>query len=188
MKTCLNFSAGQTSYGFANMAGNELCRARRAAGLPAVSISWGPIANVGVMAESDKVRHQQRSPLKAGVKVAGPAPHGYLWQLLVDRALHVGCRLFWQLLIPSVGLAEFWHAYVPADSATASGGGAVLPGRCAVRRPEQAACHYRLQPPAQPGRQSESPMCIPSFHAICTVQFKQAALRPALQMPAVARI
>lgn len=48
--------AGQTSYGFANMCGSELCRARRAAGLPALAVGWGPIANVGVMAESDKVQ------------------------------------------------------------------------------------------------------------------------------------
>ena len=49
-------AAGQTSYGFANMCGSELCRARRAAGLPALAVGWGPIANVGVMAESDKVQ------------------------------------------------------------------------------------------------------------------------------------
>ena len=48
-------AAGQTSYGFANMYGSELCRARRAAGLPGLSIGWGPIGNVGVMAEADKV-------------------------------------------------------------------------------------------------------------------------------------
>ena len=52
-------AAGQTSYGFANMCGSELCRARRAAGLPALAVGWGPIANVGVMAESDKVRARQ---------------------------------------------------------------------------------------------------------------------------------
>ncbi|CAK0731645.1 hypothetical protein CVIRNUC_000023 [Coccomyxa viridis] len=47
-------NAGQTSYGFANMYGSELCRARRVAGLPALAIGWGPIGNVGVMAEADK--------------------------------------------------------------------------------------------------------------------------------------
>ena len=55
-ETALGAAAGQTSYGFANMYGSELCRARRAAGLPGLSIGWGPIGNVGVMAEADKVR------------------------------------------------------------------------------------------------------------------------------------
>ena len=41
------------------MCGSELCRARRAAGLPALAVGWGPIANVGVMAESDKVQARQ---------------------------------------------------------------------------------------------------------------------------------
>ena len=58
-------AAGQTSYGFANMCGSELCRARRAAGLPALAVGWGPIANVGVMAESDKVQ-RAASPLDKG--------------------------------------------------------------------------------------------------------------------------
>ena len=55
-ETPLAAAAGQTSYGFANMYGSELCRARRAAGLPALAIGWGPIGNVGVMAEADKAR------------------------------------------------------------------------------------------------------------------------------------
>ena len=55
-EAALAAAAGQTSYGFANMHGSELCRARRAAGLPGLAMEWGPIGNVGVMAEADKVR------------------------------------------------------------------------------------------------------------------------------------
>ncbi|XP_069697387.1 fatty acid synthase-like [Periplaneta americana] len=47
--TCGRGNSGQTPYGMANSVMERMCEARRAAGLPATAIQWGPIADVGVI-------------------------------------------------------------------------------------------------------------------------------------------
>ena len=47
--------AGQANYGYANGAVDILAEARKSAGLPALAIQWGPIADVGFVAEIMKV-------------------------------------------------------------------------------------------------------------------------------------
>ena len=49
-------NAGQANYGYANGAVDILAEARKSAGLPALAIQWGPIADVGFVAEIMKVR------------------------------------------------------------------------------------------------------------------------------------
>lgn len=44
--------AGQSNYGFANSALDFMCEARRAQGLPALSIQWGVIGHVGFVEEA----------------------------------------------------------------------------------------------------------------------------------------
>lgn len=52
---------GQGNYGYGNMAASELCRARRALGLPAVAFGAGPISGVGYVADNaDLVRASAR--------------------------------------------------------------------------------------------------------------------------------
>ena len=48
-------TAGQANYGYANGAVDILADARKVAGLPALAIQWGPIADVGFVAEVMKV-------------------------------------------------------------------------------------------------------------------------------------
>ena len=43
---------GQGNYGYGNMAASELCRARRALGLPAIAFGAGPISGVGYVADN----------------------------------------------------------------------------------------------------------------------------------------
>ena len=62
---CLKLSpvvlAGQGNYGYGNMAASELCRARRALGLPAIAFGAGPISGVGYVADNlDLVRSAGR--------------------------------------------------------------------------------------------------------------------------------
>lgn len=47
--------AGQANYGFANAAVDTLALCRKQDGLPALAIQWGPIADVGFVAEVMKV-------------------------------------------------------------------------------------------------------------------------------------
>ena len=54
--------AGQANYGYANAAMDMLALCRKDAGLPALAIQWGPIADVGFVAEIMKVR---RSPTQS---------------------------------------------------------------------------------------------------------------------------
>ena len=47
--------AGQAPYGYANSVCDAVCVDRRARGLPGLSMQWGPVANVGYVAETMKV-------------------------------------------------------------------------------------------------------------------------------------
>ncbi|CAL8464659.1 g4194 [Coccomyxa elongata] len=51
---------GQANYGYANAAVDSLCQARRMVGMPALSVQWGPIADVGFVAEIMKGKLQGR--------------------------------------------------------------------------------------------------------------------------------
>ena len=51
-KAFLLLHTGQANYGYGNMAASELCRARRALGLPAVAFGAGPISGVGYVADN----------------------------------------------------------------------------------------------------------------------------------------
>ena len=61
MTSPLALLAGQSSYSFANNAASQVCRARRTAGLPGISLGWGPIGNVGFVADSEIVSPQNPS-------------------------------------------------------------------------------------------------------------------------------
>ncbi|CAG2101967.1 unnamed protein product [Medioppia subpectinata] len=45
-------SAGQSNYGFSNAVMERLCELRRGEGLPALAIQWGPVGDVGYVADN----------------------------------------------------------------------------------------------------------------------------------------
>ncbi|CAG2111135.1 unnamed protein product, partial [Medioppia subpectinata] len=52
--SCGKGNAGQSNYGYGNSVCERICERRRAQGLAAQAIQWGPIDDVGVIADSDK--------------------------------------------------------------------------------------------------------------------------------------
>ena len=50
---CGKGNAGQSNYGYANSVCERICEARRRDGLHGLAIQWGPIGDVGVLAESE---------------------------------------------------------------------------------------------------------------------------------------
>ncbi|CAG2102822.1 unnamed protein product [Medioppia subpectinata] len=61
--SCGKGNAGQSNYGFANSVCERICESRRRDGLHGLAIQWGPIGDVGVLADTDIV-----SPLAGIVK------------------------------------------------------------------------------------------------------------------------
>ena len=51
--SCGKGNAGQSNYGYANSICERICEARRRDGLHGLAIQWGPIGDVGVMAETE---------------------------------------------------------------------------------------------------------------------------------------
>ncbi|KAF7488070.1 Fatty acid synthase [Sarcoptes scabiei] len=56
-------NAGQINYGFANSAMERICETRRQDGLPGTAIQWGPIGDVGVVAEHLLVEEDKKEDL-----------------------------------------------------------------------------------------------------------------------------
>ncbi|MGW5719453.1 type I polyketide synthase [Amycolatopsis sp. NPDC003865] len=109
-------SAGQGNYAAANAALDALAAYRRARGLPATSLAWGPWADAGMAADAavrDRLRRGGLTPLDPELAVAA-----------LDRALAAGDV--------SVALADVdWPVYGPALTA-------VRPGRLLSELPEAA--------------------------------------------------
>src|SRR6185437_5057128 len=51
--SCGKGNAGQSNYGFANSVCEHICESRRRDGLHGLAIQWGPIGDVGVIADSE---------------------------------------------------------------------------------------------------------------------------------------
>jgi len=51
---CGHGNAGQTNYGMNNSVMERICEARVRDGLPGLAVQWGPVGDVGVLAEKEE--------------------------------------------------------------------------------------------------------------------------------------
>ncbi|KAH9507034.1 hypothetical protein DERF_011738 [Dermatophagoides farinae] len=92
-------NAGQINYGYANSAMERICECRRAEGLPGTAIQWGPIGDVGVVAEhllvdADDKKQEDMLKLFGGISLQRIAS----CLEVLDRLLQVGAPVLSSLI------------------------------------------------------------------------------------------
>ncbi|MEZ5586110.1 MAG: SDR family NAD(P)-dependent oxidoreductase [Sedimenticolaceae bacterium] len=124
--TTLFGNPGQASYVAANRYLEVLAHTRRAAGLPAVCVSWGAIDDVGYLARNTKIKEQLQSRLGGSALTSAEALDA-LEQLLVCNLSGLGVmELEWGALkrfLPTALSPKFQELAHKADEAGADGDG-----------------------------------------------------------------
>jgi len=108
--TTLFGNPGQAAYVAANMALESLAAERRALGLPATCVLWGPIGDAGYLARNVGVRDALASRL-GGQPLAANRALRLLGQVLAGGTAHIGALEFnWTALgryLPAAGAPKF---------------------------------------------------------------------------------
>ncbi len=124
--TTLFGNPGQANYVAANQGLEALARARRAAGLPAISIRWGAIDDVGFLARNQEIKQALQGRM-GGAALQSGAALDVLEMLLVENRSDLGVlELDWHALsrfLPSAGSPKFSElARAGGDSEAAEDG------------------------------------------------------------------
>lgn len=108
---------GQASYVAANAFLEALAEHRRALGLCATSVGWGPIDDVGFLARNEKIKDALQSRMGGGALNSATALDALEGMLLADRSGLAVLEFDWHALsrlLPSASSPKFqelaWHA------------------------------------------------------------------------------
>jgi NADPH:quinone reductase-like Zn-dependent oxidoreductase/acyl carrier protein len=119
--TTLFGNPGQGNYVAANMALEGLAADRRARGLPATCVGWGPIGDVGYLARNTEVKETLVARM-GGQALRADEALAILEQMLVSRASNVAVLdLTWGALkrfLPSAGAPKYAELAVLGQDAT----------------------------------------------------------------------
>lgn len=124
--TTLFGNPGQASYVAANRYLEVLAHARRAAGLPALCVSWGAIGDVGYLARNTRVREQLQSRMGGAALAAAEALNALEQLMLADLSGLGVIELDWAALnrfLPTALAPKYQELARAAEDAGANGDG-----------------------------------------------------------------
>jgi NADPH:quinone reductase-like Zn-dependent oxidoreductase/short-subunit dehydrogenase/acyl carrier protein len=122
--TTLFGNPGQGNYVAANTYLEALAESRRAAGLPALCVRWGPIGDVGFLARNEQIKEALQSRMGGAALISDIALDALESMLLEDRSGLAVLELDWKTLsrfLPTAHAPRFSELSRVAESANIEG-------------------------------------------------------------------